>query len=357
MASPVPPETDIALSLMLAVVASSNAPLLLLDGDLTVIAASTSFCLAFQVDPVAVTNRGIFELGGGEWDVPQLRSLLKATSSGHAEIDAYEMDLIRQGHEPRRLVLNAQKLAYLNTTATRLLLTVTDVTDARLAEKVRLAMAREKDALLQEKAILLQELQHRVANSLQIIASVLLQSARRVNSEETRGHLRDAHQRVMSVASLQRQLAVSKLDDVRLGPYFTELCQSIGASMIRDPDHLKLVASADASVVGAEISVSLGLIVTELVINALKHAFPVERGGKILVDYVSQGSDWTLSVEDNGVGMPQGSEVGRGGLGTSIITALAAQLRARIEVTDTHPGTSISIIHTGIETKLNRPAV
>src|SRR3546814_8714869 len=78
---------------------------------------------------------------------------------------------------PRRLVLSAQKLDYGDMEQVRLLLTISDVTDARSSEKL-------KDDLLREKAILLQELQHRVANSLQIIASVLMQSARRVQPEE-----------------------------------------------------------------------------------------------------------------------------------------------------------------------------
>jgi two-component sensor histidine kinase len=338
---------DMALSLVLAVVESSGAPLLLLDGDLAVIAASASFCRAFQIDPATVAGRRLFELGAGEWNVRQLRSLLKATVAGHAEIEAYEMDLRRKGQDDRRLVLNAQKLAYANEDGIRLLLTVADVTDARLGEKLRLEMVREKDDLLRDKAMLLQELQHRIANSLQIIASVLLQSARRVQSDETRSHLHDAHQRVMSVAALQRQLAVSRLDDVRLRPYFVELCQSIGASMIRDHDHLKLEADADDSVARADISVSLGLIVTELVINALKHAFPNDRDGKITVDYRSSGSDWTLSVNDNGIGMPKETQSAKAGLGTSIIKALAVQLRARVDIRAAHPGTSISIIHTG----------
>ncbi|MGO7668364.1 histidine kinase dimerization/phosphoacceptor domain -containing protein, partial [Rhizobium ruizarguesonis] len=76
---------------------------------------------------------------------------------------------------------------------------ITDVTDAR-------AEARLKDDLVRDNAILLQEVQHRVANILQIIASVLMQSARRVHSEEARGHLHNAHHLVMSIAALQRQL-------------------------------------------------------------------------------------------------------------------------------------------------------
>src|SRR3546814_14996176 len=103
------------------------------------------------------------------------------------------MDL-EGGAFPRRLVLNAQKLDYGDTEQVRLLLTISDVTEARISEKL-------KDDLLREKAILLQELQHRVANSLQNIASVLMQSARRVQSEEARGHLQDAHHRQIGSAS------------------------------------------------------------------------------------------------------------------------------------------------------------
>jgi hypothetical protein len=89
----------------LAVIASSNEPLLFLDGDLTIIAASVSFCRTFQIDPADVPGRQLSELGAGEWGLPQLTSLLKATASESAEIAAYEIDLIRQGEEPRYLVV------------------------------------------------------------------------------------------------------------------------------------------------------------------------------------------------------------------------------------------------------------
>ena len=191
----------------------------------------------------------------------------------------------------------AKKLNYGDASDIRLVLSVADVTDARLAEKLKQDLLREKD-------VLLQELHHRVANSLQIIASVLMQSARKVQSEETRTHLYDAHQRVMSVAALQQQLAVSRLGDVEIRPYLVALCESIGASMIRDHDQIALAVQSDDSITTADTSVSLGLIVTELVINALKHAFPGNRGGRILVDYRGRGPNWTLSVSDDGVGMP-----------------------------------------------------
>jgi two-component sensor histidine kinase len=335
--SHVRPEADSRLAL--AVIASSNAPLLLLDGDLEVVAASDSFCADFQLDPASVAHRPLAALGAGEWDVPQLDSLLRATVAGHAEIDAYEMDLKRDGVADRCLVLNAHKLEYGDGAEIRLLLAVSDVTDARLD-------ARLKDDLLREKAIMLQELQHRVANSLQIIASVLMQSARRVKSDESRGHLYDAHTRVMSIASLQSQLAASRLGAVELRPYFSELCRTIGASMIRDPSRVSLEVSVDDSVIGADASVSLGLIVTELVINALKHAFPGNRAGRILVDYKKgEGTAWTLSVVDDGVGTPAEPFSAVPGLGTSIVDALANQLRARVDRAAAEPGTAVFIVH------------
>ena len=149
-----------------------------------------------------------------------------------------------------------------------------------------------------------------------------------------------------SVRTSLRQLAVSRLGNVDLRAYFKQLCESIGASMIRDHDQLVLEVDADDSAVLADVSVSLGLVVTELVINALKHAFPGGRPGTIVVGYHSRGSDWTLSVTDNGAGMPKDAASVSPGLGTSIVTALASQLSARVLVADAHSGTAVSLVHT-----------
>jgi two-component sensor histidine kinase len=346
MVAAIPDLPDVTLSLALALVSSSSTPLLLLDGDLSVIAASLSFCEAFEIDPSSVAGRPLFALGDGAWDVPQLRALLGATARGDADIQAYEMDLKSAGRETRRLVLNVKKLDYGDSGHVRLVVAALDLTEARAAEKLRDDLLYEKDSLLREKGILLQEVQHRVANSLQIIASVLLQSARKVQSEETRVHLEDAHNRVMSIASVQQQLAVSRLGDVALRPYLEQLCQSLGASMIRDRDQLSIEVDADDSATSADISVSLGLIVTELVINALKHAFPGRREGKIVVAYHGAPSSWSLTVSDNGVGMPKDAESAKAGLGTSIVQALAAQLQAELKVSDVGPGTKVAVVHT-----------
>ena len=129
---------------------------------------------------------------------------------------------------------------------------------------------------------------------------LILQSARKAQSEESRGQLRDAHNRVMSVAALQQQLATSQIGDVALQPYFAQLCDSIGPSMIQDHDQISLKVEVDDGLVDANTSISLGLLVTELVINCLKHAFPNGRKGQITVRYRHQGPAWTLEVEDDG---------------------------------------------------------
>ena len=332
------PSPDIVARLALALVAQSQTPLLLLDGDLKVVAASASFCRVFHIEPSAVAGRKMFDLGEGEWNARQLRSLLTAAVSGHAPVDGYEMDLKGAEQTPRRLVINVQRLDYGHPERDRLAVTIADVTDVRSADRAR-------DDLLREKGILLQETQHRVANSLQIIASVLMQSARKASSEETRAHLRDTHGRIMSIGALQQQLAASRLGDVALRPYFTQLCASLGASMIRDHGQLSIEVSSDDSRVDADTSVSLGLIVTELVINALKHAFPGERHGKIWVDYRGHGPNWTLAVRDDGVGMPKDGASAKPGLGTSIVEALARQHQAGVRISDGRPGTTVSIVH------------
>lgn len=333
-----PSGPEASSSLAMALILSSITPLILLDEQLVVRAASGSFCRSFSVDPESVVGTDLFAVGDGEWDIPQLRNLLGATAAGGPGVDAYEMDLRGPGEAIRSLVVNAHMLNHNPEAASCLVLAVTDITEARQAK-------REKDQLVRDKQLLLQELNHRVANSLQIIASVLLQRVRNVQSEEARSHLRDAHHRVMSIATLQRQLAAASSGQVRLRSYFTDLCASIEASMISEPEVLSLTVDADDTVTGADRSVSMGLIVTELVINSLKHAFPGEgRKGRIVVGFHSNADGWSLTVADDGVGLPGDQERTEPGLGTGIVHALAGQLSATVSVAPADPGTIVSIV-------------
>ncbi len=263
---------------------------------------------------------------------------LTATVNATAYLQTYEMDLVRPGQPSRRVLIQPRMLDHGYSKNDRLLVGVTDVTDERHHTKLN-------SMLLAEKAVLLQELQHRVANSLQIIASILLMSARRVQSEESRAHLQDAHGRVMSLAAVQQHLSASSAVDVEVRSYLERLCESLGASMIHDHMRINILVLSDAGRLSPQVSVSVGLIVTELVINCLKHAFPAGEGA-ITVSFKFFGSQWELSVGDDGIGMPIHPREAKAGLGTSLVDALAAQLGAAVSVTDGLPGTVVSVIQT-----------
>ena len=121
---------------------------------------------------------------------------------------------------------------------------------------------------------------------------------------------------------------------------------------------IALKVHSDDSTVLSAYAVSLGLIVTELVINALKHAFPKDHpNASVLVSYETSGATWSLAVSDNGVGKPAETEPPRkGGLGTSLVTALAQQLDAQVESVNSPTGFKISIAGATVSTQLPRAA-
>ena len=321
-----------------ALVDTVRESLLVLDGDLRVVAASRSFYATFQTTPADTQGRLVYDLGSGEWNNPALRELLERIIPEHGVMDHFEVEQDFPGIGKRTMLLNARKVFYEGDLNTTLLLAIEDITDRRTAERLLQSLSEQKDTLLSEMS-------HRVANSLQIIASILLLKARSVQSEETRGHLEDAHRRVMSVASLQQHLKATGMgEEIDVGSYLSKLCETLSGSMIRERRPITLKVVAGPGTVRSEQAVSIGLIVTELVINALKHGFPVDiKAGQIVVGYEVKGTEWTLSVTDNGGGIPKNLSEKRSGLGTTLVKALAQQLEARIETTSTRDGTIVSI--------------
>jgi two-component sensor histidine kinase len=328
---------DDARAFAQAIVDTIREPLLVLDADLRVIVASRSFYSAFKVGAQETQGRLLHELGGGEWDIPILRALLERVAPEDSVIEGYEVDRDFPLIGRRIMLMNARKVFYESHNTTSILVAIEDVTARRQAE-------RERDELMKQKDMLLEEMQHRVANSLQIIASILLMKARTVGSEETRTHLEDAHKRVLAVAAVQRHLhAGSSEGAIRLEPYLEKLCESLEGAMIHD-GAVQLKVEVDGGSATSDIAVSIGLIVTELVINALKHAFPVAApGNAIVVSYAPQELNWVLTVADNGVGKAPELATPKGGLGTSIVSALAEQLGAHVSTTSNAQGTSVSI--------------
>ncbi len=333
-----------------AIVDTVREPLLVLDKDLRVVAASRSFYLTFRVSRYETQGRLLYALGDGQWDIPGLRALLAKIVPEHAVLDGYEVEheFPEIGH--RIMLLNARKIFYERNNHSTLLLAIEDITERRAAE-------RKVQQLLDQKELLLEEMQHRIANSLQIIASILLLKASTVQSEETRLHLHEAHTRVMSVAALQQHLRASgKGEAIEVPPYLSKLCATLAESMISDDRSVSLEVVAGKGSLTSSEAVSVGLIVTEGVLNALKHAFPQDKkDGRIVVAYEVDDRDWKLSVADNGIGS-EAPGAAKAGLGTSIVNALAQQLNARVDLARTRLGTTLSVTHTMNPDRLSPPA-
>jgi two-component sensor histidine kinase len=256
-------------------------------------------------------------------------------------MDGYEVEHDFPKIGRRIMLLNARTVVSERNVHTALLLAIEDISERRAHE-------RELTQLLRQKELLLEEMQHRIANSLQIIASILLLKARSVQSDETRGHLQDAHKRVMSVAAVQQHLQASgRGDPIAVGPYLSKLCATLAASMIGETRSVSLETEVSGGTVVSSEAVSIGLIVIESVINALKHAFPqTKMDGRIVVAYDTSESGWTLSIADNGVGKPhEGAADAPSGLGTSIVQALAKELDASVDFASDKHGTTVSVKH------------
>ena len=232
-----------AWALAQGIVDTVREPVLVLDKDLRVIAASRSFYSAFKVSPADTKGRLLYTLGDGQWDIPKLRVLLEKIIPEKGVMEGYEVEHEFPGLGLRTMWLNARQVFYEGGANTTILLGMEDVTERRILEI-------EKDDLLRQKDTLLEELQHRIANSLQIIASMILMKARVVQSEETRFHLQDTHKRVLSIAAVQKQLhASAAIGSTEVAPYLTQLCESLATSMIGDtrPISLKVIGEGGSA--------------------------------------------------------------------------------------------------------------
>jgi chemotaxis protein methyltransferase CheR len=145
---------------------------------------------------------------------------------------------------------------------------------------------------------------------------------------------------------VQEQLYPSPFGaQIEAAQYLKRLCESLAESMMGGDPAVSLRVDADEGTMTSEQAVSMGLIATELMINAIKHAFPESAKGTIVVRFESSASAWRLSVSDDGVGisgdLPEAPV--RTGLGTSIVEALTRQLGGRLMTSAASPGTIVSV--------------
>ena len=217
-----------------------------------------------------------------------------------------------------------------------------DITARREAEYKIQQSLREKEALLQE-------IHHRVKNNLQVVSSLLGLQSRQVSDEETRRAFRESQNRVHSMSLIHERLYQSKdLAEIDCQEYADQLVghlfRSYGVSLSR----VKLDMDFGGERMPMALAVPIGLILNELLSNCLKHAFPQGRDGRITVKLArSEGETLTLTVSDNGIGLPQNVNLWNArSLGLRLVRILSEQMGAELKMVS-EQGTSMELVFHG----------
>jgi two-component sensor histidine kinase len=198
---------------------------------------------------------------------------------------------------------------------------------------------RNLKAALERHQFLIKEMNHRVKNSLALVVSMLRLQARENSEPEFAQHLEDAMLRIGAIARVHEQLYQSTdIDRFDVGRYIEAICKDLGASF----SQCEIVVQAQPGIViSADRAISSALIVNELVSNAAKHAYRGDGAGPVWVNVAmtSDDSQFSISVRDEGSGLPEDFEIGKGrGMGARMVGALAEQLGASLAVVRRHPG-------------------
>jgi two-component sensor histidine kinase len=218
--------------------------------------------------------------------------------------------------------------------------TINQALDARriLAAKEQAEQAlRETNARLEA---LLIEMNHRVANSLQMVASLINLQSRRATGSEAQMILGDMRRRIDAVARVHRQLYIAGgARTIDMAAYCQALCQDLALSFALDSTQRRIVVAADAIALPTADAISLGILINELVSNACKYAYSAEQAGEVRVGLVRQDTGgFRLTVEDDGCGtedevLSQGT-----GFGSQMVRAIADSLGGTLTRAHRNPG-------------------
>lgn len=218
-----------------------------------------------------------------------------------------------------------------------------EIQKAREEAEAEVHAARDRfAALAAEREVLLREVNHRVGNSLQIIASLLHLQASSTAQEDVKAALTNAMGRVAAVAQVHRRLYTSHdLKSVLLNQYLEALLEDLRRSA-EGNRMSRLTLAADPIEIDPDRAVAIGIIVNELVMNAVKYAYP-EGAGPIHVELKPQGDELVLSIADDGVGLNVKADPRSTGMGQRIVTAMATKLDACVERDPKHTGTRVVV--------------
>jgi two-component sensor histidine kinase len=311
--------------------------LLVLEPDLTVRFANRSFCNTFSVNSEETIGRKLYELGEGQWDIPELRTLIEAVLPEAAIIDAFEVDRVFPSIGRRTMVLNARTVYHLGNRSKLVLVAIEDFTE-------RARLERERSAANVRIAALLQELGHRIKNNLQIIASMVSFEARNHKSDEGKAALERVSHRIAAIGRLYSVLGkANAVEEVDAAIYLEELCRDLMGSVQREAGtSIALKTDIESMPLPADRAIPLGLIVNELVTNAVKYAFPSAAMGTVVVALKQRVPGVLhLTVSDDGKGIDL--RRADSGVGGRLVEIFAQQLGGEVERESGNKGTIVRL--------------
>jgi chemotaxis protein methyltransferase CheR len=322
-------EIEEARAFAQAIVDTVREPFLVLDKDLRVLAASRSFCTAFQVSPAETHGRLLYALGHGQWDIPKLHLLLEKIVPEQGVMEGYEVEHEFPGIGQRTMLLNARKVFYEGGSHTTILLGIEDVTAQRILEREKDELSRQKDILVEQRVMLGKEFDHRLLNSLQMISSLLSMQSRATKNPEAAEQLSMAGNRVAALGRVHRRLHVlDHVETVEFKQYASRLCEDLSGMLHRNEEKRAIVVEGEDIEIPTLLGIPLGFIVNELVTNSIKYG-----KGTITVRLESVPAGHSLSVFDDGPGLPEGfKSSGHRGLGMKIIQSLVRQIGGELAI-------------------------
>jgi chemotaxis protein methyltransferase CheR len=315
--------------------------LLVLEPDLTIRFANHSFCSTFAVVPEAMIGRKLYEIGNGQWDIPKLRSALETIVSGPATIEAFEVEHLFPSIGQRVMRLNARRIYRPGNNMKQILLAIEDVTQ-------RVRLEREHAVAHERIGMLMQELTHRVKNSLQSIASMVRIEARSHKSGEGKAALERVSHRINALGQLYSKLSKSDaVEAVDVAAYLDDLCHDLVTLVNNGDTAISLKTDIESVLLPTDQAIPIGLIVNELVTNAIKYAFPPNTKGMVLVTFKREPGRHRLTVADDGKGFdPRRADSGLGG---RLVEGFAQQLGGQLERESGSQGTTVCLILPSLE--------
>ncbi|GMN03831.1 sensor histidine kinase [Erythrobacter sp. MTPC3] len=322
--------------LMTGIVGTLREPLLVLDADQVILTASEAFYRVFDTSPDATIGKPLQKMGNGQWNIPELHKMLGEVLTENAPVVDFEVRQNFPGIGEKFIVLNAHKILRDGKNSRTILLAMQDATlEKRLERAQQAALERAND--------LLEELNHRVMNSLAMIGSIMAIESRSLSDDDCKAAFERINSRVMSIGALYRGLVRNEsVNQVSADEYIGGVVRDAVSAF--GPPEWELQIDLDLPPISltTEIAVPMGLVVNELAINSLKYAYAGRQTGRLSVSIANSAEGIKILFSDDGPGIDENARVDSG-LGQRLTSALVQQMGGTIALDSGDGGTRYTI--------------